>query len=194
MLHGGEFDHEGGGAKIVKRCLLGLCACRQHRVLELGDGNLPIGLTKGDQPNPGGHQIGDITLQEGRQGRASRNALPRRTNSQNEGEDRLNMAFAEYLRKPVQDAIGPYLAQRREAGRRLLRRFKREFRCPTKGGRQFRNFEQLRTIIIRGAARSLAEENRFISSRAIAEICFQPVDETYAVMDVPGFDSSFEAM
>jgi hypothetical protein len=42
---------------------------------------------------------------------ASPYSLPRRTNSKNDGEGRLNMAFAEYLRKPVQDAIGPYLAQ-----------------------------------------------------------------------------------
>jgi hypothetical protein len=50
-------------------------------------------------------------LQEGGQGPRGWNALPRRTNSKNDGEGRLNMAFAEYLRKPVQDAIGPYLAQ-----------------------------------------------------------------------------------
>jgi hypothetical protein len=30
------------------------------------------------------------------------------------------MAFAKYIREPVLDAIGPYLAQHREAGRRLL--------------------------------------------------------------------------
>jgi hypothetical protein len=30
------------------------------------------------------------------------------------------MVLAEYFEKPVQDAVGPYLAQRREAGRPLL--------------------------------------------------------------------------
>ena len=75
------------------------------------DGKLPIGLTESYQSDRGGHQIGEIALQEGGQGPRGWNALPRRTNSKNDGEGRLNMAFAEYLRKPVQDAIGPYLAQ-----------------------------------------------------------------------------------
>jgi len=84
----------------------------QHPLfLKLGDGKLPIGLTESYQSDRGGHQIGEIALQEGGQGPRGWNALPRRTNSKNHGEGRLNMAFAEYLRKPVQDAIGPYLAQ-----------------------------------------------------------------------------------
>ena len=70
-----------------------------------------IGLTESYQSDRGGHQIGEIALQEGGQGPRGWNALPRRTNSKNDGEGRLNMAFAEYLRKPVQDAIGPYLAR-----------------------------------------------------------------------------------
>jgi hypothetical protein len=74
--------------------------------LKLGDGKLPIGLTESYQSDRGGHQIGEIALQEGGQGPSGWNALPRRTNSKNDGEGRLNMAFAEYLRKPVQDAIG----------------------------------------------------------------------------------------
>jgi hypothetical protein len=79
--------------------------------LRLGDGKPPIGLTESYQSDRGGHQIGEIALQEGGQGPRGWNALPRRTNSKNDGEGRLNMAFAEYLRKPVQDAIGPYLAR-----------------------------------------------------------------------------------
>ena len=73
--------------------------------LKLGDGKLPIGLTESYQSDRGGHQIGEIALQEGGQCPASPNELQERC------EGRLNMAFAEYLRKPVQDAIGPYLAQ-----------------------------------------------------------------------------------
>ena len=111
MRHGGQIDHERGGAEIVDRGVFGLRTCGQHRILKLGDGELPISLTEGNQSNPSGHQIGEIALQEGGQGPRGWNALPRRTNSKNDGEGRLNMAFAEYLRKPVQDAIGPYLAQ-----------------------------------------------------------------------------------
>jgi hypothetical protein len=110
MLHGSEIDHERSGPKIVNHCLFGLCAYGQHRFLKLGDGKLPIGLTASYQSDRGGHQIGGIALQEGGQGQCGW-ALPRRTNSKNDGEGRLNIAFAEYLRKPVQDAIGPYLAQ-----------------------------------------------------------------------------------
>lgn len=101
MRHGGKIDHERGRPKIVNRGFSGLRACGQHRFLKLGDGNLPISLTEGDQSNPGGHQIGDVTLQEGWQSPASRNALPCRANSKNDGQGRLNMAFAEYFRKPV---------------------------------------------------------------------------------------------
>ena len=64
-------------------------------------GKLPIGLTESYQSDRGGHQIGEIALQEGGPGPRGWNALPRRTNSKNDGEGRLNMAFAEYLRKPV---------------------------------------------------------------------------------------------
>jgi hypothetical protein len=110
MLHGGETDHERSGPKIVNRCLFGLCAYGQHRFLKLGDGKLPIGLTEGYQSS-GCHQIGEIALQEGGQGQCGWNALPRRTNSKNDGDGGPTMAFAEYLRNPVQDAIEPYLAQ-----------------------------------------------------------------------------------
>ena len=112
MLHRGEIDHERSGPKIVNHCFFGLCAYGPTPLfLKLGDGKLPIGLTESYQSDRGGHQIGEIALQEGGQGPRGWNALPRRTNSKNDGEGRLNMAFAEYLRKPVQDAIGPYLAQ-----------------------------------------------------------------------------------
>ena len=121
MRHGGQIDHERGGPKIVNRSLLGSRACRQHRFLKLGNGTLAISLTEGDQSNPSGHQIGDITLQERGQSQADPNALPCRANSKNNGQSRLNMAPAQHFRKPVQYAIGPYLTQRREAGRRLLR-------------------------------------------------------------------------
>src|SRR6266404_761805 len=109
MRHGGEINHECGGPKIVNCSLFGLCACGQHRFLKLGDGTLPIRLAEWEKSNPGGYQIGRIALQEGGQRQFSRNALPCRTNSKNDSQGRLNMAFAEYFRKPVQYAIGPYL-------------------------------------------------------------------------------------
>jgi hypothetical protein len=110
MCHGGEIDHERCRAKIVDRGLFGLRPCGQHRFLKLGDGKLPIRLTEGDQSNPSGYQIGDVTLQEGGQSQAGRNTLPCRTNSQNDGKGSIDMVLAEGFRKPVQEAIGPYLA------------------------------------------------------------------------------------
>ena len=101
MRHGGEIDHEPGGPKIVNRGLFGFRARGQHRVLKFGDGELPISLTEGNQSDPRGHQIGDITLQERGQGQASRNALPCQANSMNDAQRRLNMAFAKYFRQPV---------------------------------------------------------------------------------------------
>ena len=75
MRHGGEIDHEPSRPEIADRGLFGLRARGQHRFLKLGDGKLPVGLTEGDQSNAGGHQIGDLTLQEGGQGQASGNTL-----------------------------------------------------------------------------------------------------------------------
>jgi hypothetical protein len=83
MRHGGEINHERGGPEIVERGLVGLPACGLHRFFKLGDGKLPIGLTKRNQSNPGGYQIGDVTLQESGQSQASRNSLPCRGNSEN---------------------------------------------------------------------------------------------------------------
>src|SRR5215510_2135678 len=111
MHHRGEIDHECGRTKIVDGGLCSLRAYCQNRFLKLGDGNLPISLTEGDQSNSSAHQVGNITLQEGGQGQAPRNALPCSANSKNDGYSRLNLAFAEYFREPVQDAIGPYLAK-----------------------------------------------------------------------------------
>jgi len=36
--------------------------------LQRGDRKLPVRLTEGDKSHSGGHQIGDIALQKGRQG------------------------------------------------------------------------------------------------------------------------------
>jgi hypothetical protein len=47
VRHGGEIDHERGGAEIVDRGVFGLRTCGQHRILKLGDGKLPISLTEG---------------------------------------------------------------------------------------------------------------------------------------------------
>ena len=110
MRHRGEIKHERGGPESVNRGLFGLGARRQHCFLKIGDGKLTISLTEGYQSNPGGHQIGNITLQEGGQGQSSWNTLPRRTNSNDDGQGRRNVAFAEYFRKPVQHVIGPHLA------------------------------------------------------------------------------------
>jgi len=85
MCHRREIDHESGGPEIGNRGLFGLPACGLHRFFKLGDGKLPISLTEGDQSNAGGHQIGDVTLQESGQGQASRNSLPCRGNSENHG-------------------------------------------------------------------------------------------------------------
>src|SRR5262249_3832265 len=38
------------------------------------------------------------------------------------------------------------------------------------------------------------EENCFVSSRAVAKVCIQPIDEAVAIMDSAGFDCPFEAM
>src|SRR5258708_18266035 len=45
-----------------------------------------------------------------------------------------------------------------------------------------------------GGGPGLAEENRLISSRTIAKVRFQPVDETFAVIYICRFDSPFEAV
>src|SRR6266446_2204075 len=110
MRHGGEIDHERGGPEIVDRAVVDLRACGLHRCFKLGDGKLPIGLTEGNQSNTGSYQIGDVTLQESGQSQANLNSLPRRGNSENDGESRLDMALAEYFGKPVQEAVGPYPA------------------------------------------------------------------------------------
>jgi hypothetical protein len=43
--------------------------CDQHRLLQGGDGELSIRLAERDQSHPRGHQIRQITLQAGSQGR-----------------------------------------------------------------------------------------------------------------------------
>src|SRR6476660_4503730 len=121
MRHGGEIDDERGGPKVVNRRPLSLGACGEHRFFKLQQRSLTISLPEGYQSNPGGHQIGDVTLQEGGQGQANRNTLPRRANPKNDREGRLNMAFAQYFRKPIQESIGPYPTQRYETGCALLR-------------------------------------------------------------------------
>jgi len=55
-------------------------------------------------------------------------------------------------------------------------------------------FKQLGPVIVHGAAPGFNEENRLISSRAVAKICFQPVDETFAIMDITRLDSPLEAV
>jgi hypothetical protein len=67
-------------------------------------------LTEGNQSNTGSYQIGDVTLQESGQSQADLNSLPRRANSENDGESRLDTALAEYFGKPVQDVVEPYPA------------------------------------------------------------------------------------
>ena len=109
MLHRREVYHERGRSKVINRRFFRLHACGQNRLLKLSDGKLPVSLTKGDQSNPSGHKISDITLQEGGQGQARWNGVPCRANSKNDGYDRLNMVFAEFFQKPVQQAIGPDL-------------------------------------------------------------------------------------
>src|SRR5262245_29748098 len=174
--------------------LLGLRARGEYHSFQLGDGKLPIGLAEWNQSNSSGHQIRDVTLQEGGQGQANWNILACRASSKNDGQGRWNFVAAEYVRKPVQDAIGPYPAQRCKARRRLLGRLERQFRRAAKGGRQLRNLEQSRAVIAIGAAPGLAEEDRLISSRAVTKVGFQPIDESLAVTDVPSLDSPFKAM
>src|SRR5262249_61078550 len=65
---------------------------------------------------------------------------------------------------------------------------------PRKAGRHFRNLEQPGAIIGNGGAPSFKEEDCFVSSRPVAKICFQPIDEAAAVMDVPRLHCPFEAM
>jgi hypothetical protein len=101
VRHGGEIDHQRGGPKVVNRGRPAFGTRSQHRLLKLCDGKLPLSLTQWDQSYAGGHQIGDITLDESGQGEASRNALPCRANSKNDGQGRLNVAFAKRGRNPV---------------------------------------------------------------------------------------------
>src|SRR5215472_17475805 len=95
------------------------------------------------------------------------------------------------FQEPDHQAIGPHVAYSREAGQPLLRRFERKFRCSTKGSRQYRNFKQLRAIILYCASPSFVKENRFVSSGAITEVCLQPIHKTLTVIYVSRFDSPF---
>src|SRR5258708_39383691 len=45
-----------------------------------------------------------------------------------------------------------------------------------------------------GGAPSRGEENRLISSRSIAKVCLQPIDESLPVMDMPRLDGPLEAV
>ena len=129
--------------------LLGSSARGEHRFLELGDGKLPIRLTKRDQPNSGRHQIA-LRNFAGRRASANSAGIPclaeraPRTTARAGGTWRSQSVSESQSRS----AIRPDLAERCEAGRRLLGRFERKFRCPAKGGGQFRNFQQLLAIIV----------------------------------------------
>ena len=73
--------------------------------------------------------------------------------------------------------MGPYLAKCGEASGRLLRRFKREFRCPTEGCRQLRNTGQLRLVALDHASICFAEEDCFIPSGTVAKIGLKPINQ-----------------
>src|SRR5262249_53428956 len=49
-------------------------------------------------------------------------------------------------------------------------------------------------IVVRGAAIGFNKENRFVASRAVGKICFQPVHKTGAVMDIARINSPFQTM
>ena len=77
MCHGGEIHHEGGRPKIVNPGVSGLCTGSEHCLLKRGDRKLAVRLTERDKSHSGCYEIGDITLQKGRQGEAYRDALSR---------------------------------------------------------------------------------------------------------------------
>ncbi len=58
--------------------------------------------------------------------------------------------------------------------------------------------ERAHVVLLRGALGSAAVAkpniDRFVSSRAVTKICFQPIHETFAVVYMPRFDSPLEAM
>ena len=84
MRHGGEIDHEPDGPEMIDCGLPGLRARGQYHFFQFGDGKLSISLTEWNQSNAGGHQIRDVTLQEGGQGQADWNILACRASSKND--------------------------------------------------------------------------------------------------------------
>ena len=84
MCHGGEIHHEGCRPKVINRGISAPGTGGEHRFLEGGNRKLPVRLTERDESHSGGHQIGDITMQKGGQSEAQRNALPSRTDSEND--------------------------------------------------------------------------------------------------------------
>ena len=75
MRHRGEIDHEPDGPEMIDCGVFSLRARGQYHFFQLGDGELPISLTEWNQSYPGGHQICDVTLQEGGQGQVEGNIL-----------------------------------------------------------------------------------------------------------------------
>src|SRR6267142_1560779 len=194
MSHGGKVHHEAGGPKISCRRVCGVSARSENSVFERGNRGLSIRLTKGDETHGGGHQISDVTLQEGGQCNRDRNSLSCRTDTENDSQSRWEFAMRERLGKPTHERIGPNASECDEASRSLLCGFESKLRCSAKCDCQFRKFEQFRAIVVDSGAPCSAKEDRLIASRSVAKVRFQPVDDSLAVLYISRFDSPFQAV
>jgi len=163
-----EVDHDGRRSEIVDCRTISKLAREQYGAFEFRNRKLAVGLTKGNQLDPGRYQIGRVAVQVRGQRQACRNASRRTTHSQDNGDSRLDSPIVIYFRKEIQKGIRPNMTQRYEIGCGLLRRFKEKFRSSAKRGGQFCNMPQPGTIIISRTTKGLLEKNGIISSGAIA--------------------------
>src|SRR6516165_2901187 len=100
MRDRGEIDHNASRTEIVGCHPLRFFASKKCCFLKCSNGELSVSLTKRNQPNPGSHQIGSVTLQKRRQGKTDWEMLPCRPNSENHSHSRLHLAFAKRFREP----------------------------------------------------------------------------------------------
>src|SRR5262249_35440277 len=98
--------------------------------------------------------------------------------------DRLDAPLLKPLRESVDCRIGPHVAQCRETGGALLRRFQPEFRRRSTSGRELRRLQQPGEMSTGRAAPGFDEENRVVARRAEAEVSIQPVDQAGTVVDL----------
>jgi hypothetical protein len=194
MRHRRQIDHHCSGPEIVDAGCHGVVARVQHRVLELGDRTLPIGLTERNQPDTRGDQTADESMQERTQCHFNGNALRRQADCDDNGNHWLDTPKPEPFPKRVDRSIGPNLAERREIRGTLLRGFQGEFRCSAERRGEFRDLDESRVTVVHGTVPRLHKENRVVACSSIAEIGVQPVDQAQAIVDLCRFDRRFESV